>query len=92
MVLPEASLSAERRKEKHAMSLDRYRITKPTIALFEEDGRHVTSMIPIGAIITIDSATFDGDKLVNLTWDDKEVMMFNQDLRRRGELVNGQAE
>lgn len=74
------------------MPLERYRITKPTIALFEEDGRHVTSMIPEGAIIAIDSETFDGNKLVNVLWDEKRVMMFTQDLRRRGELLDGQTE
>ena len=74
------------------MSLDRYRITKPTIALFEQDDRHVTSMVPTGAVIIIDSETFDGDKLVHVLWGDKRVMMFTQDLRRRGELLDGRAE
>ncbi|HSP68101.1 MAG TPA: hypothetical protein VLN48_10260 [Bryobacteraceae bacterium] len=74
------------------MPLQRYRITKATIALFEEDGRHVTSMVPEGATIVIDSETFDGDKLVHVLWAEKRVMMFTQDLRRRGELLDGRTE
>ena len=66
------------------MSLDKYRIDSPTIALFLEDGRHVAHMVPKGATITIEGETFNGDKLVEVTWSDKVVMMFTQDLRSRG--------
>jgi hypothetical protein len=63
--------------------LGRYRITNPTIALFEEEGRHVARTVPAGAIINIDSSAFDGNRLVDVTWDEKKVMMFTQDLRSR---------
>jgi hypothetical protein len=49
------------------MPLGRYQITDPTIALFEEDGRHVARMIPPGAIVSIDGAAIDGDRLVDVT-------------------------
>jgi hypothetical protein len=65
------------------MPLGRYRVTNPTIALFQEDGRHVARTVPAGAIINVDSAAFDGDKLLDVTWEDKKVMMFTQDLRTR---------
>ncbi len=65
------------------MPLGRYRITQPTIALFEQEGRHVARTVPAGAIIKIDSAAFDGNKLVDVTWDNNKVMMFTQDLRSR---------
>jgi hypothetical protein len=65
------------------MPLGRYRITSPTIALFHEDGRHVAHTVPTGAFIHVDSAAFDGEKLVDVTWDDRKVMMFTQDLRSR---------
>ncbi len=35
------------------MLLGRYRITHPTIALFDEDGRHVAHTVPEGAIIKV---------------------------------------
>jgi hypothetical protein len=70
------------------MSLGRYRITHPTIALFEEDGRHVANTVPAGAVVEIDSDSFDGNKLLEVVWEGKRVMMFTQDLRRRAEAVN----
>jgi hypothetical protein len=65
------------------MPLGRYRITNPKIALFEEGGRHVARIVPVDAIVSVDSAAFDGNKLVDVTWNDKKVMMFTQDLRSR---------
>ena len=67
------------------MPIGRYRITNPTLALFQEDGHHVAHTVPTGAFVTVDSAAFDGEKLVNVTWDGKTVMMFTQDLRLRSE-------
>ena len=69
------------------MPLGHFRITDRTIALFQEDGRHVAHTVPQGAIIRVDSASFDGDKLVDVTWDGKKVMMFTQDLRSRAKAV-----
>jgi hypothetical protein len=60
-----------------------YRIKTPTVALFEENGGQVARTVPAGAVISIDSAAFDGEKLVNVTWDGKSAMMFAQDLRAR---------
>ena len=74
------------------MSLQRFRINSPTIALFEQDGRHVADIVPIGAIVEIDSKTFNGNKLVTVLWNGASVMMFTQDLRSRGETVMGPTE
>jgi hypothetical protein len=68
------------------MSVGRYRITQPTIAVFQEGGRHVAHIVPSGALITIiDGTAFDGNRLVEVTWDGRQVMMFAQDLRSRAE-------
>jgi hypothetical protein len=69
------------------LPIGRYHIKHPTIALFHEDGRHIAHTVPAGAFITVDSAAFDGDRLVDVTWDSKKVMMFTQDLRSRAEQV-----
>jgi hypothetical protein len=65
------------------MASAKYRITSPTLGLFLEDGRHVAHTIPEGMIVRVDCKTFDRDKLVNVTWQGKQVMMFAQDLRSR---------
>ena len=48
------------------MARDKYRIKSPTIALFLEDGRHVSHMVPAGSVITVESITFNGDKLIGV--------------------------
>jgi hypothetical protein len=55
---------------------------------FHEDGRHVARTVPTGAIISVDSMAFDGNKLLDVTWDGKQVMMFAQDLRSRAEATD----
>ena len=72
--------------KRNPMPVGRYRITNPTIALFHENGRYVAHTVPTGALITIkDNAAFDGEKLMTVVWDKREVMMFTQDLRARTE-------
>jgi predicted lipoprotein len=66
---------------------DKYRIKSSTIALFQENGRHVTRTIPEGAVVEIGSLEFDRNKLVEVIWDGKKVMMFCQDIQCRGERV-----
>jgi hypothetical protein len=63
------------------MALDKYRIKSPTIALFLERGHHVAHLVPAGSVISVDSKTFDGDKLIGVQWAQKHV-------RARGEKVS----
>ncbi len=55
--------------------------------MFLEADRHVSRTLPKGAIVTIESETFDGHKLVEVRYEGMIVMMFTQDLRSRGEKV-----
>jgi hypothetical protein len=66
---------------------DTYRITSPTVSLFLEGQRHVSRLLPKGALVKIESETFNGNKLVEVLFEGKVVMMFTQDLRSRGEKV-----
>ena len=66
------------------MSLERHRITDATIAMFEEDGRHIARFVPAGVFILVDGS-FDGNRLTDVIWDGNRVMMFTQDLRTRTE-------
>ena len=70
------------------MALEKYRIKSPTIALFLEDGRHVSHTVPAGSVIMVESATFNGDKLIGVLWAEKDVLMFTQDIRARGETLD----
>ena len=54
--------------------------------MFEEDGRHIARLVPVGAIIEVDGS-FDGNRLTDVILNDQQVMMFTQDLRTRTEPV-----
>jgi hypothetical protein len=69
------------------MPQDTYLITSPTVSLCFEGDRHVGSTLPKGALVQIESETFNGNQLVEVLFQGKVVMMFTQDLRSRGEKV-----
>ena len=69
------------------MTTETYLISSPTIALFLEDGRHVAHLVPEGSLINTDGKPFNGNKLIEVTWAEKIVMMFTQDLRSRGKKI-----
>ena len=68
------------------MPTGKWCLNSPTLALFMEDSRHVARTVPAGAIITVDRV--EGEKLVEVTWNDKKVLMFAQDIRARGGKLN----
>ena len=68
------------------MAGDNYRMSSATIALFLEEGREVAHMIPANSVVTVDSKVIDdGNEWVEVLWAEKKVMMFNRDIRIRGE-------
>jgi hypothetical protein len=74
------------------MAKRKYRLISPTLALFLEEGHQVAHTIPEGTIVTIDSETFDGDNFVNVTWKNKDVRMFTQDIRCRAKPLRGNSD
>jgi hypothetical protein len=73
------------------MPIGRYRINSPTMAIFETEGRPVAGTVPEGAVVEIDSSTFEGDRLIEIRWDGKRGRMYTQDLRKRAECVRSSA-
>jgi hypothetical protein len=65
----------------------RYRINDPTIAMFLEEGRYIARTVASGTVVEVCNATIDGDRLVDVSWNGREVMMFTQDLRSRAERI-----
>lgn len=51
-------------------------MTDPTVALFEEDGHHIVHLVPA----TVDSVALGDDKLVDVTWDRRKLVMFTEGL------------
>ena len=65
----------------------KFRINVPTIALFTEGGRQVARRIPVGSEIRVDETAIEDNKLIEVRWIATTVMMFSQDIRRRGEKI-----
>jgi hypothetical protein len=65
----------------------RYRINDPTIAVFQQEGKHVAHTVASGTVVEVTQGVIDGDRLVDVIWDGREVMMFTQDLRSRAERI-----
>ena len=64
-----------------------YRLTTPTFGIVAEDGQRIPVTIPRGSVITLVDGPPDGDRLIDVTWEDKTVTMFTQDVRNRGERI-----
>jgi hypothetical protein len=78
--------TVSKRKREQKMSV-RYRIHEPTIAMFQEEGQHIARTVASGTVVEVSDGPLDGDRLVDVIWDGRNVMMFTQDLRSRAELL-----
>lgn len=61
--------------------LGRFRITNPTLAIVSTDGHHDAITVPSGAIIDLDGKKFNGDRLMEVLWGKRTVLMFTEDLK-----------
>ncbi len=67
----------------------RFRIQTPTLGILNNDGDKLPVTIPQGAIVEVIEGPLDGTRIVDVTWEDKTVMMFTIDLRERGARIDG---
>jgi hypothetical protein len=65
-----------------------YRVNKAILSIYSKDGLRTPIMIPAGAIVTIVEGPLDGQRMVDVLWEGKTVMLFTIDLRERGTLIN----
>ena len=61
----------------------RYRLQTATLAIATVDGQHQPATVPAGAIVKLVDGPLDGNRLVDVAWDGKTVMMFTTDIRER---------
>lgn len=57
------------------------------VALEDESGARV--MIPKGSTVTVVGGTLQGARMMDVTWNGKAIMIFAQDLRERGQSIDG---
>lgn len=66
----------------------RYRVKTPTMAIFSVDGHRTTVMVPSGDVVLANQLHLDGDVLIEVRWNEKNYLMFTQDLRDRSDPVD----
>ena len=63
----------------------RYRMKTATLAIMVHDGQNISVTVPLGSEIEIVGGPLDGERLVDVQWEGRTVMMFTIDIRERGE-------
>ena len=67
----------------------RFLITTPTLAIMEHDGQKIPITVPAGSQITVVDGPLDGNRLLDVEWAGKALLMFTTDVRERGERLDG---
>jgi len=67
----------------------RYRLNTSTLAIVNGDGQHSPVTVPAGSIVEVVAGPLDGNRLIDVEWEGKTLMMFTIDIRERGELLDG---
>jgi len=62
----------------------RFRLNTPTLAIIRHDGQNYPTSIPNRAVVKVLAGPLDGNRLVDVMWGGKAVMMFTTDIRERG--------
>jgi len=74
-----------------------YRMKTPTLAIMAQDGQNTPvsstgglslTTIPIDAEVEVIGGPLNGNRLVDVRWESKTVMVFTNDIRDRGERVD----
>jgi hypothetical protein len=72
-------------KEVPRMIGQRFRLKSSTLAIMTEDHAKIPVVIPNGAEVEVITGPMNSNRLVDVNWDGKTVMVFIKDLRDRGE-------
>jgi hypothetical protein len=57
------------------------------LSIYSHEGQRTPIMVPCGATITTTDGPLDGLRMIDVTWEDKTVMMFTIDVEQRATLV-----
>ena len=69
------------------MHSETYRVRETALAILSTGGERIPVTLPINAILILVDGPLDGDRLVDVTWEGKTLMMFTQDMRDRCDLI-----
>jgi len=61
-----------------------FELNTPTVAIDTVEGKHVAAVVPAGSVIKVASGPTPGDRMVDVLWEGRMVMMFAIDVDVRG--------
>jgi len=99
LALPISEVSPQFRKRRTFLfDLDRngttatrghtYSLNSAILAIHTVGGERTATMVPQGAVVTVQDVPPDGNRLVDVLWDGKLMMMFVNDLKERATLIS----
>jgi len=62
----------------------RFQLRKDTVAIADNGGKREAVTVPAGAIVKVIAGPDQGDRLIDVLWDGKSIMMFVVDVFTRG--------
>ena len=69
----------------------RFELSKSTLAIDSVEGRRVAVTVPAGEIIKVVAGPRHGDRMVDVLWEGRVVVMFEIDVNLRGTEITDQA-
>lgn len=66
-----------------------FKLETPTMAIETVSGKRVAVTVPAGEIIKVISGPRHGDRMMDVFWDGRVVMMFAVDIQERGTEIAG---
>ena len=67
---------------------DKFRIVTPTIGIMSVNGRRAIVTIPKNSVVEVVTTLLGNERMVDVLWKSYSLLMFVQDLRERGNLVD----
>lgn len=61
--------------------LGRHRLNNPLLAMFAGADGHEAITIPSGEVLDLTNKKFNGDRLMEVIWNGRKLLMFTEDLK-----------
>lgn len=68
-------------EERGCRVLGLHRLNVPLIAMFAGVDGHEAITVPVGSVIDLTSKQFNGERLMEVVWDGRKLLMFTEDLK-----------
>ncbi|MGA2250964.1 hypothetical protein [Terracidiphilus sp.] len=61
--------------------LGHHRLNNPLLAMFAGNDGHEAVTVPSGTILDLTAKKFNGDRLMEVIWNGRKLLMFTEDLK-----------